>query len=584
MPAVLVVDTYELLGALDAWVREDFLPSLPDGVVVVIASREPPTAWRLDPEADRARRARRAAKPDPDQSRELLALRGVEGQRRAALGDAAHGHPLALALVAELPNERVAADFALDQAPDVVQALLDCFVRTVPSSEHARALQVAALVQRTTEDLLRAVCDPARAGELFAWLRSLSFVQRGPRGLFPHDIARDVLLAEARTRDPATHLALRRAVRDHLHTRLAAETDRGDQRFTVHELLFLFRQNPVMQRVVDFQRLGTATPEPLRPDDVDAVAAMVEVRVGRETAAVVRRWGARDLRLFRVYRDQEGVVEAVSLDLELDAQSLDETAAFDPIVAAVRDHVNARAGLRAGDRITVGRVFAHRTGGTASAPSVNDMMVRQLVGWMIGPPVAWSFITLHDRSLWTIPLVYMGMERAEIPGETDGRRLHFVIYDWRRLSRRAWLDLTAERETATTTEESPSVAAPEPALVVLSEPDFRASVRAALKDFARDDALGRNALLRSRLVRDASDGQRPVSRLRALMRDAAQSLCAHPRDEKLYRVLHATYLAPAETQELAAERLGLPFSTYRRHLGSAIERVADWLWQREITG
>ena len=28
--------------------------------------------------------------------------------------------------------------------------------------------------------------------------------------------------------------------------------------------------------------------------------------------------------------------------------------------------------------------------------------------------------------------------------------------------------------------------------------------------------------------------------------------------------------------------LGLPFSTYRRHLTRGVERVVDWLWQREL--
>ena len=38
------------------------------------------------------------------------------------------------------------------------------------------------------------------------------------------------------------------------------------------------------------------------------------------------------------------------------------------------------------------------------------------------------------------------------------------------------------------------------------------------------------------------------------------------------------------TQEAAAERLGLPFTTYRRHLGAGIERVCEELWHRELYG
>jgi hypothetical protein len=55
----------------------------------------------------------------------------------------------------------------------------------------------------------------------------------------------------------------------------------------------------------------------------------------------------------------------------------------------------------------------------------------------------------------------------------------------------------------------------------------------------------------------------------------------HPRDEKLYRVIDRTYLRPAHTQELAAELLNLPSSTYRRHLAQGVARIVSWLWDHE---
>jgi hypothetical protein len=69
-----------------------------------------------------------------------------------------------------------------------------------------------------------------------------------------------------------------------------------------------------------------------------------------------------------------------------------------------------------------------------------------------------------------------------------------------------------------------------------------------------------------------------------LVEDAVAALRVDPRDAKLVRALERTYLRPAPTQEAAAELLGLPFSTYRGHLGRGVERVIDWLWQRELYG
>jgi hypothetical protein len=45
-----------------------------------------------------------------------------------------------------------------------------------------------------------------------------------------------------------------------------------------------------------------------------------------------------------------------------------------------------------------------------------------------------------------------------------------------------------------------------------------------------------------------------------------------------------TFMQNTPTQQVAAERLGLPFSTYRRHLTRGLERVCDLLWQRELLG
>ena len=89
--------------------------------------------------------------------------------------------------------------------------------------------------------------------------------------------------------------------------------------------------------------------------------------------------------------------------------------------------------------------------------------------------------------------------------------------------------------------------------------------------------------MRSRLVADVAEAAAATpATLQALLREAVASLSANPKDLKLHRALWHTYIEPAPTQERAAELLGLPFNTYRYHLTSGLNRVTDWLWQREI--
>ena len=124
-----------------------------------------------------------------------------------------------------------------------------------------------------------------------------------------------------------------------------------------------------------------------------------------------------------------------------------------------------------------------------------------------------------------------------------------------------------------------------PPLLVLSQTEFDDSVRQALRDLRRPCRLARSPLLRTRLVRDhAGDEEPDAATLEALVAAAIAALRDHPRDEKRWRAVERTYVRPAGTQERAAEALGLPFSTYRRHLTQGVEQVVAWLWDQEVYG
>ena len=107
------------------------------------------------------------------------------------------------------------------------------------------------------------------------------------------------------------------------------------------------------------------------------------------------------------------------------------------------------------------------------------------------------------------------------------------------------------------------------------------AVRAALRDYTRLDALATNPLQSARLFRNERDPAARARALQHLLRQAAETLETNPRDQKLFRVIRYTYLEPLATQEPVAERLDLPFSTYRHQLGRGIARIAAWLWLRE---
>ncbi len=140
-----------------------------------------------------------------------------------------------------------------------------------------------------------------------------------------------------------------------------------------------------------------------------------------------------------------------------------------------------------------------------------------------------------------------------------------------------WLDALAARAPA----EPPPPPDREP-VTVLSQDAFAEAVRDALRAYARPHRLSENPLLRARLVRER--GGEPVETLRTLINDAASLLSVGIRERPYFRALDLTYLHPSPTQAVAAERLDLPFSTFRRHLGRGVDHVVEVLWRAETGG
>ena len=198
--------------------------------------------------------------------------------------------------------------------------------------------------------------------------------------------------------------------------------------------------------------------------------------------------------------------------------------------------------------------------------------------------LAWDFLALAEPEQWDEYFAAAELPRA-VGADfwVGGRRYGLFAHDFRQLPVDALLELVTERALVQDcTPSSSSVAVP---LLVLSQPEFEDSVRQALRDLRRPGLLARNPLLRTRLVRDRAGDEGPTAAtLEALISDAVESLRQHPRDDKRWRAVERTYVHPAGSQERAAEALGLPFSTFRRHLTQGVDRVVAWLWDQEVYG
>jgi hypothetical protein len=411
--------------------------------------------------------------------------------------------------------------------------------------------------------------------------------------LFPHDLAREALVADLRWRNPAWYEELHRRARSYYAARLQGARPEEQQR-TLVDYVFLHRDNPVTRPY--FQLLhapGTSGERPVRtsaapevPQEQDGpeIVRLVMRHEGPESARIAERWFARQRQgtlVFRGGSELAGFMTMVALN-----HVTPEDREADPAVRAALAYLERAAPLRPGEVATLFRFWMARD--TYQAVSSIQMLVfvNAARHYLMTPGLAFSFFPCADPDFWAPMFAYTDFARIpEADFEVGGRRYGAFGHDWRVVPPIAWLDLLGEREMGATVQQAPAPAAE---LLVLSESAFRAAVQHALRHYTRPAALEASPLIRSRFVLErtgstASAAEQTVA-LRELIDQAVESLTRHPRDARLYRALHHTYRQPAATQEQAAELLGLPFSTYRRHLKAGIARVAELLWRAEIQG
>ena len=591
---VLLLDTFEAAQSVDGWLQRVFLPAQSADLLVVIAGRHAPApAWTADAAWAGAVASMPLGNLTAAEAEAFLDRRDVPAGERAGVLAFTHGYPLALALVAERFRQRPGAPFFPSEAPDIVRTLLERFVRDVPSPAHRTAIEGAALVRALTEPLLAALVngDASPGGPdahaLFGWLRGLTFVDDGPRGLVLHDVAREAIEADLRWRDAERHAALHARARRHYTSRLLATGT--EVAVVLGDYVHLYRDNPVVQPLLGplagaWQGADVRPARPMRTADVPALVAMAQRHEGDEGARIAAHWFGQQPRATEVFDAADGTPAGFLTALALDETDRADRAA-DPLAAAAWAAVEGTR--RPGERVLLFRFWMD---GEAyqGLSAVQSLIFAQTVRhYLTTPRLAVSLLPIADADLWGPVLAFAGLARwPEATATVGGQAFAVFGMDWRAVPPAMWLDALADRVPNEIP--APPERAPAEGLAVLSYEAFAEAVRDALKCAARPHRLAGNPLLRTALVDaaagpDADESDRTAV-LVTLLTEAAETLQGTPREVPLWNALRLTYFKPAPSQALAAERLDVPFSSYRRHLVRGVAHVVDTLWRQETGG
>ncbi len=552
---VVLLDTYERMTALGGYLRRGLLPSLPERTVIVIAGRGAPDSnWFAGGWEGMATELELEALDSAD-SLVLLATHGLSDDRAEAVAEWAQGSPLALALAAEtaVVDNEWTPEVGIAK-PEIVRSLIRRLVESELSGVRLSALSVAAIARVTTVDLLRAVlpeCDPEAEYER---LRTLTFTEPLGDGLTLHDLVRRALHADLRRRELELERELRRRIVDHLYERARG----GDPLISI-EMAHLI-ENPSIKWGFGWEGSVDYRIDDVRPDDANAVAAMLESRHFKEWWRLARRFFAESPERVAVARDKED--RLCGFMVCMSPATAPEFALEDPLVGPWIAH--ARTDGRLGESV-LWHSSVDFTDDRRGRVQAMLGMAGVLRSGIANPRFAYMPINPTNPDALTFARALGAEHLSELDLEIGTRRIECHRIDY------GPGGLVAAQRAVVYAELGLASARPlegEPKL------DFEA-VREALRNFRVPHELARSPLATGEGAEERAES------VRELLREASDRAFGDNENEKLLRrVLIRGYLEPAPSHEQAAIDLSLSRAAYFRRLRAAAERVAEYLAER----
>lgn len=205
---ILMIDTYEKVGALDSWVRDKLFDNLGEYGFVIIASRSPLEGKEWHKYNNLIRQIE--LKPfSEEEARKYLGEKGIiEAQLVTLLTDYSEGHPLTLSLLAQLSKQGGAKDLKLSpERQKIIHTLIERITQNV-TDDLRNALEMCAILRIVNEDVLSFMLDVNDIRKTFEVIRRFDFVKVHDEGIALHDVVWAAMNEEIQWRSPVHYQRL----------------------------------------------------------------------------------------------------------------------------------------------------------------------------------------------------------------------------------------------------------------------------------------------------------------------------------------------------------------------------------------
>ncbi len=546
---LVVLDSWERMGAFDGFLREELLPALPADTRLLIGTRRRPGGEWFARGWENLVLDLPLAPLDAADAEALLLAREVEDEEeRADLLDWAGGSPLALVLAADA----VALTGGLSRRSPPL-ALLEEPLRRVldaqPKGEERDVLAVASLAHVTTPELLAAALPGIDAARAFAWLRTHPSAEPWRNGVMLHDLVARLVRADLHRRAPDFERELRRRLVDSLYARAAESGAVGFARDLQHLV-----QDPAIRWGFAWDASGRYRMDVPRDGDRAVIAARSGAR-GRAWLVGAERYFAAAPERVCVVRDHRDTICGYGIGVT--PANAPAFALEDPVLGPWL--ADAAARYPHGE-VVLWRQAVDLTPARSSPVIALIGMSAMLDSGLRNPAAVYLPIVADDNAGQAFSHAIGAAAIPSLAVEHGGVRVECHLLD------HGPGGLIAFQRAAVYRELGLPAPAPAPELTP-------AAVREALRCYATQQCPAPMALVPA----EGTPAER-IAALRARIDAAvAAAFGSSPRERLLRQVLVRAYIEPASTHEQAASELHLSRSAYFRHLRAAVERLSTHL-------
>lgn len=553
---LLLIDTYERISALGAYLREHALGELADSARVVISGREVPGwEWESGPWGAVTLTLALHALSESD-AEDLLRRRGVTDAGLVNdLTAWAEGEPLALSAGADAVSAGLTIDTSqLTDDVSLARALITRLARDELSGADYDVLAVASIAHGVDVAMLEEVLPGLDGEHAISWLRSVSFSEAaGPR-ITIHDRLRRALHTDLRRSNPQYERELRRRLADHLSRRAS----KGEYHL-VAELSDLIEDSRIRWGL-GMEAGAAAYADIVRPGDIEVAGTRVEDAA--EAWPRLRRWFSEAQE--HVYTVRNSAGDLIGFGVWVTTDDAPSWASEDPIVGPRLEHARS---LTPSGKAVISRGGRPLSWGTqrSRAAIANPVLVGRL-----GVDVRYFYGAGFEGRIQQQDFYRaVGYRRVtELDAVEDGRVVECHLLDLGEGAVVGGLRALVYRDLGLNPAPSPRI-----------ERDMGEVVREALRYYHDRDVLAASPL---------AVGSTPEERsgsVRTLLRRATERTFGDSEEERLLRaIIEQGYLNRVGSHESTARRLHLSRATYFRRLAQASERLAETLSRDGDTG